>query len=270
MATFTAYHGYKHPDHAEAMLSGLSRAGGNGGNFDPNWKGFYVASTPRDAAGYSVSEPYEDNDSLVRDLTWLSVSDREETAARLMSKYPGSVMIAGGVMRVDVADVEIVDVSKAAVDGKVQDLKTQLQLPADQPLMKSLAARNTVLRVGATDNGFEEVIIPWEIAENTRKVQVQEYARFIAPEMLPHTSVMVGVDAAREYAQGSADAELPRAMVMMPESPVTLPNAAPSNSAAAAAALLSPGATQAIGTPTHTPLPVAPPTTPNNRSLSQT
>lgn len=56
MPEFTAYHGYKHPDHGAAMEAGLSRAEGNAGNFEADWQGFYVARTPQNAAGYSITE----------------------------------------------------------------------------------------------------------------------------------------------------------------------------------------------------------------------
>lgn len=58
--SLTAFHGVKFGD-VDAVLSGIKRPDGSAGNFDDDWKGFYVADQQLGAIGYAtVSDAYAD------------------------------------------------------------------------------------------------------------------------------------------------------------------------------------------------------------------
>ncbi|WUA62145.1 hypothetical protein OG965_38040 [Streptomyces sp. NBC_00224] len=151
--SLVGYHGYKSPADLESMKDGLRPTEGGEGNHDPNWQGFYLAATARDAAGYAGN---------------------------------GEGNGAGGVVRVTLPDgvtVQTVDKKDVNVTGdgdhdseQLRKLKEKLGIGPDEQLMEALGSRNTVLQVTVPGEGgtraVEETIVPWQIAEHATVEQV--------------------------------------------------------------------------------------------------
>lgn len=163
--TLTAYHGVKFGD-VDTVLSGIKRPDGSAGNFDNDWKGFYVADQQRGAIGYAT------------------VSDEYANAAMAKGDY-SAYEKAGALLQVDFSGpVTVVEVNSEA---EAAEIKNALGLDANKPLIDQMGdpaiiqskwpdSKLVVLkREVETLPGTFEIIIPWNLAESGNPVAVERF-----------------------------------------------------------------------------------------------
>lgn len=161
----TAYHGVKYGD-VDTVLSGIKRPDGSAGNFDDDWKGFYVSDVQRGAIGYAtVSEEYIN-------------SAMEKGDFRAYEK-------AGALLKVDFpGPVTVLEVNSEA---EAFEIKSELGFDTNRPLIDQMGdpaiiqskwpdSRLVVLkREVETLPGTYEIIIPWSLAESGRPEVVRRF-----------------------------------------------------------------------------------------------
>lgn len=163
--SLTAYHGVKFGD-VDTVLSGIKRPDGSAGNFDNEWKGFYVADQQRGAIGYAT------------------VSDEYANAAMAKGDY-SAYEKAGALLQVDFpGPVTVVEVNSEA---DAVAIKKALGLDANKPLIDQMGHPDTIRskwpssklvvlkREVETLPGTYEIIIPWNLAEAGKPVVVERF-----------------------------------------------------------------------------------------------
>lgn len=163
--SLTAYHGVKFGD-VDTVLSGIKRPDGSAGNFDNEWKGFYVADQQRGAIGYAT------------------VSDEYANAAMAKGDY-SAYEKAGALLKVDFpGPVTVVEVNSEA---EAAGIKNALGLDANKPLIDQMGDPATIRskwpdsklvvlkREVETLPGTYEIIIPWNLAESGKPEIVERF-----------------------------------------------------------------------------------------------
>ncbi|EPH1424351.1 hypothetical protein MP258_001102 [Klebsiella aerogenes] len=163
--SLTAYHGVKFGD-VDTVLSGIKRPDGSAGNFDNEWKGFYVADQQRGAIGYAT------------------VSDEYANAAMAKGDY-SAYEKAGALLKVDFpGPVTVVEVNSEA---EAVGIKNALGLDANKPLIDQMGDPATIRskwpgsklvvlkREVETLPGTYEIIIPWSLAESGKPEVVERF-----------------------------------------------------------------------------------------------
>ncbi|WP_371648221.1 MULTISPECIES: hypothetical protein [unclassified Streptomyces] len=147
----TGYHGVK-PGDLEKILAGIKRPEGDAGNHIADWKGFYIAETVNHAAGYAIKGKRAGGIvkvTLPVDITIATVN---------IKKNPG----------------ELTDDFKAR---QVKRIKDEFGIPADAPMMDSLAKDRIVLKLPEeSEFGGFEYVVPWKLAERGTATKEREFA----------------------------------------------------------------------------------------------
>lgn len=163
--SLVSYHGVKFGD-VDTVLAGIKRPNGSAGNFDPDWKGFYVADQKRGAIGYAtVSDAYIEEANSRGDR-----SAYQKAGALLQVDFPGPVTI--------------IEVNSEA---SAEEIKTSLGLMADKPLIDQIGDPSVVKskwpgsrlvalkREVETLPGTYEIIIPWEMASTGQPKVIERF-----------------------------------------------------------------------------------------------
>ena len=140
VSSVQGYHGVK-PGDIDAVLNRVQRPPGSAGNYNPDWKGFYLTEDPQYAAGYTAGDD---------------------------GRYKGAVVKFKLPVNAQIVDLGI-PASKLSDPATVAALKAKYGIPPNVPLIDGLGMHNPpiVLREPTEDPPEEpnpELIIPWNLA----------------------------------------------------------------------------------------------------------
>lgn len=161
----TAYHGAKFGD-VDTVLNGIKRPSGSAGNFDDDWKGFYVADQQRGAIGYAtVSNEFAETAIAKGDY-----SVYHKAGALLQVDFPGPIT----VLEVN-SEADAIGIKKALGLNENKPLIDQLGDPViikeKWPNSKLVVLKREV----ETLPGTFEIIIPWNLAESGKPIVVERF-----------------------------------------------------------------------------------------------